>query len=153
MTDQNAPTDLFAAHRIDAKASQDGVWITIRGDKFRVARMGNDRTKLERAAFLAEHGLAPSADIPPHLQDAWVRRMFGRCLLVDVKFAAHPKVVYTPELGESIWGDPSMEDLVADILARARGDWTIASLKREGLLGNSEPCSNGSASAATGPTR
>jgi len=147
------PVDIFKAHRIHHGAANDGVWITLRGDQFLVARLGAERTTKERAVFLSEHALPPGADIPPELQTEWAARAFARTVLLDVKWSTEPGTTYEETQGLRIYHDPDLADLKSAILSRALGDWTQQTLAYEASLGNLRLHSNGSTSAATSETR
>lgn len=140
--------DLLSAHRLDLQAIEDGVWLEHRGDRFKIARMGNDLSTQVRTAWLAENGLAANADIPAHKSEAWKAHVFARAILRGIEFKQAPDVAYEPEMGEKVWSDPQFEDLRNVILARAGGDYTHAYLTRQAVLGNSKPHSTGNASAA-----
>ena len=144
--------DLFKAHRIDHAAANDGVWLTVRGDQFLVARLGAERTTKERASFLAEKGLPPAADIPPEMQGEWAARAFARTVLLDAKWSGSPDVRYDETQGLRIYHDPDLADLKSAILGRSLGDWTRQALAYEASLGNLRLHSNGSTSAATSVT-
>ncbi len=152
-TSTAAPVDPFAKHLLDLDASENGVWVTIRDDKFRVCRMPNQRMGALRAQFMAEHGLPPESDITGDLVAEWAPFSFARAVLMDVQVASNPGFAYQPHHGERIWTDPQLHDIKTRLIDVARGDWTKANLTAQAILGNLEPCSNGSTSAAPSETR
>lgn len=144
--------DVLARHRTDLAAARDGIWIDIDGDQFLVAKLGSPRTSEFRSAFLAEHGLKPDADVPPHLLESWSAKMFGHCILLDIKPKGVPDYRYHPGTGELIASSPDLQDLWIRIMEVARGPYNREWITRHAILGNSEPSSNGSTSTATSET-
>lgn len=147
------PTDPFRQHRIDLKAAHDGVWVTIKGDQFLVARMGNERCQRCRVDFLTENGLPPEADITGDLSKRWAPYMVSRAILLDIRWLGAPDVKYDPSYGERIYHDPELQDVRDRILDVSRGDYTGEYLRAQAILGNLLPYSNGSASTDQSETR
>lgn len=147
-TDQQTAADPLYGWRQNREAEEHGVWRQIGEDQFLIARLGNSRVRPARIEFLATIGLGPDQDIPPSHVPSWNALMFGRTILLDIRFAQNPETRYTHQMGERIWASEDLRDLREKILAYSQEGFTMRALGRHAILGNSEPCSNGSASTA-----
>lgn len=145
--------DLFAAHRLDLEAVNKGTWVDVHGDRFLIASIHADHVTTLRKDFLAEHGLAPDADIPSHLVKSWMTHLFSRGILLDSKFASQPDKPHDIQTGELIYTQPSLRDLKDRLWGVATGDYREVTLREQAVAGNSSQSSNGSATSGTSQTR
>lgn len=128
--------DPFKRHRLDLAAVETGKWVDLRGDRWLVASLSSVARAKARGDAMIARGLAPDAEIPPHLEDTITGEVFANAILRGCKLQDDPSRVYEPSLGLRIWSDPELRDLRTALVTAAGGDYTQEAVAKAALLGN-----------------
>lgn len=131
-----AEPDLFARHRVDLDAVENGKWMQSGEDKFLVASYSAKGVAAARADALAELGLAADAEVPAAKAEFVQEWIFSRHVLRGCKLAAHPGLCYSPKIGATIYSDPELVVLRSQIQQAALGDYSKDAVAKAAILGN-----------------